>query len=129
MADLFNTKTLAVLTKVLDGTAARQRVLADNIANVETPGYQRKDIAFEDQLRETMSQSTFDSDANLNAIEQVAIRQLDDTQSPRRADGNNVNIESEMVNVAKNSLQYEATVQMLSKKFSGLHKAIFEGKK
>lgn len=45
MTDLFVNRTNAILAKVLDGAAERQKALADNIANVDTPGYTRKEVS------------------------------------------------------------------------------------
>jgi flagellar basal-body rod protein FlgB len=129
MADMMFDKTTAVLAKVLDGTATRQRVLADNLANVDTPHYTRRDLNFEGELRDRMSQSTTDPDTHIRAIEEMALHVEDDTASPYRVDGNNVDIEREMVEVAKNSLQYESAAQLLSMKIRGLRSAISEGKK
>lgn len=128
MGDMFIDKASAVLGKVLDGASARQRVLANNIANAETPGFTRQDLDFEDQLREAMDDPSADFDSQIAAIEQVALGVTDDTKTPARADGNNVDIEREMTNLAKNSLQYETASQLLSMKLRGLNTAIHEGR-
>jgi len=116
------------MSKVLDGTSSRHRVLANNIANAETPGYTRKDISFEDQLTAAITTHNNDPKEQKNAIDQVPVRISEDAVSPRRNDGNNVNIEREMATLAKNTLQYEIAAQYISRKFSGLRKVIFEGR-
>jgi flagellar basal-body rod protein FlgB len=129
MADsLFHNTTDAVLAKVLDGAASRQRALADNIANADTPGYTRKDVSFEQELRLLISQEGTDVPSIRDAVDRVAIAVTDDTTSPRGIDGNNVVLEREMADLAKNSLQYETTAQLLSMKFRELRSAIREGR-
>lgn len=128
MADIFVDPTLAVLAKTLDGAAARQQVLADNIANAETPNYHRKDLAFEDELRAAMSQPNGDVADRIADIEHVATRVAEDQTAPANPAGNTVNVEREMAALAKNSLQYEAATQLLNMKYRGLNRAIREGK-
>ena len=127
MADIFVDTATAMLGKVLDGTATRQRVLANNIANADTPGFTRSEVVFEDQLRDITNRSWADPDQQISDIGQAALEINEDTLSPRQADGNNVDMEREMVEVAKNSLQYESAAQLLSMKFSGINSAISKG--
>ncbi len=124
---LFSDTTDAILIKVLDGAAARQRALSDNIANADTPGYTRKTVRFEDELRTLISQDTT-SLPESTSIDRVAISITDDTGAARGADGNNVVLEHEMADLAKNSLQYETTAQMMAMKFRELRSAIREGR-
>lgn len=124
MPDIFLDQTSSVLVKVLDGTAARQRVLANNVANADTPGFTRKDLAFEDELRNVLSQPTFNPDQKISAVERVQLNESEDELSPRQADGNNVNVEHEMVDMAKNSLQYDSAAQLLNLQFQELKSAI-----
>lgn len=125
---LFADSTDAIIIKVLDGSAARQRALADNIANADTPGYTRKTVSFESELRQLVTQDAATTPDAISAIERVAVKTTDDTVSPRGMDGNNVVIEHEMADLAKNSLQYETTAQMMAMKFRELRTAIREGR-
>ena len=90
MGDMLLDKTSTILGKVLDGTSARQRVFADNIANAETPGYTRKELPFEVILRNTLTQLPANPDGQLAAIHAVPLNVQADTQTPANADGNNV---------------------------------------
>lgn len=56
MVDLISTRTIDVTKLAMDGLMARQKTITANIANVMTPGYQRKDVSFEGQLREIIAQ-------------------------------------------------------------------------
>src|SRR4051794_27578425 len=83
----------------------RQGVLAQNLANAETPGYQRMDVDFHAQLGAAMRSG---DDAKLAAL------QFTPQQDPRteRADGNGVDIDVEAADMAKNGLEYQALVSV-----------------
>ncbi len=124
MPDILFDRAAAVLTKVLDGTAVRQRALANNIANAETPGYHRQEVDFASRLDELITQPTVGADRNQRAIEALPITLVEDTAAPVQPNGNTVSLEREMTEVARNSLQYETAVQMLKMKFAELRTAI-----
>jgi len=128
MTDLFMNRTNLILTKVLDGTATRQRALANNIANAETPGYTRQTVSFEGELLDIMRRADVHPDQQLSAFQGVTPAISDDVQSARRPDGNNVNIDREMVTLAENTLQYDVTARFLSERITGLRNAIKEGR-
>ena len=127
--DLISDVTLSAMEKVLDSTAARQRVIAHNIANVDTPGFTRRDVSFHDQLAQALEGA---EDHPLEAAARVAEAQprtTADEGSPRRADGNNVDIEREMSSLAQNNLEYEAAAEIIKTKLDMLRAAISEGRK
>ena len=128
MDDRLVDRTSAVLAKVLDGASARQRVLADNIANVGTPNYIRKEVRFEAQLHEAMTRAPQDPADDVENIDNVPLDITADKRTPPDAHGNNVDIEREMVDMAKNSLQYETATQLLSMEYRELRSAIHEGR-
>jgi len=98
----------------------RQRAIASNMANIETPGYHRADVRFEQRLAKALkSPSRIDP----KAIEPEVYRPND---PPLRADGNNVNMEQEVGNLVENSLRYTAYVRILRKKFTQIEAAISE---
>jgi flagellar basal-body rod protein FlgB len=128
MTDFFVNRTNAILAKVLDGATERHKALAENIANADTPGYTRKDVSFEGALTDILQQEGQHPHAEVAEIRRVVADVREDSNTPRRIDGNNVDIEREMVSLAKNSLQYEATVQFLAERIQGLRNAIKEGR-
>ncbi len=130
MGDMMLTPHMAALEKVLDGTVSRNRVIADNIANVETPGYTRKEVSFEDQLNSVMSQmdSSMSND-KISDIRSITPSVNNDENAPKRENGNSVNIEHEVVELAKNSMQFETAAQLLTMEFRGVRSAISEGRK
>ncbi|HOF89542.1 MAG TPA: flagellar basal body rod protein FlgB, partial [Armatimonadota bacterium] len=125
--DLFTDLTHAVLAKVLDGAAARQRAIADNIANADTPGYARKEVGFAEELRLLISQGGPDVPAMRQAVSAVNVTVTEDTASPRGLDGNNVVLEREMAELATNSLRYETTAQLVIMKLRELRTVIRGG--
>jgi flagellar basal-body rod protein FlgB len=125
--DLFTDTTSLVLAKCLDAAAVRHKVIANNIANVETPGYKRSEVLFEDHLKQVLEGAD-------RRLVKRRVRELEpvvttDTLSPSRPDGNNVSIDREMADLAKNSLRYEAAVQILNLKNAMIRTVLTEGRR
>lgn len=121
-SNLLTDVTSTALAKTLDAAAARQRAIANNIANVETPGYKRSYVAFEDELRRVMDERTGD-DLREGLGELTPVTQTD-VLSPAREDGNNVNIDAEIADMAKNTIKYRAAVTLMEAKAAVLRSAI-----
>ena len=121
-SNLLTDVTSTALAKTLDAAAARQRAIANNIANVETPGYKRSYVAFEDELRRVMDERTGD-DLRESLGELTPVTQTD-VLSPAREDGNNVNIDAEIADLAKNTIKYRAAVTLMEAKGAILRSAI-----
>ena len=101
-----------VLDKAADASWMRQEAISNNIANVNTPGYKRQDVAFEDSLQEAISNSRYRSTdekvANLSKAD-LRIRSYTDSSGfSYRLDGNNVDIDTENAALARNQLKYNA---------------------
>jgi flagellar basal-body rod protein FlgB len=96
----------------------RQQAIANNIANLETPGYRRMDVRFE-QLLEKALDST--GKVDLSEIEPEFYRPM---RSPVKSNGNDVNLEAEVGEMVKNSIRYKALVRLLSKKLKQIELAI-----
>ncbi|MEN6370678.1 MAG: flagellar basal body rod protein FlgB [Armatimonadota bacterium] len=127
MLDYLTDVTSLSLAKSLDGIAARHKVIANNIANVETPGFIRSDVTFEDSLKQAM-ESGSDDDIR-KSLEDVQPQTVADETTAAGPNGNNVSIDKEMADLAKNSLNYESIVQILNLKSSMLKTAINEGRR
>ena len=111
-----------VLDKAADASWMRQEVISNNIANVNTPGYKRQDVAFEDSLQEAISNSRYRSTdekvANLSKAD-LRIRSYTDSSGfSYRLDGNNVDIDTENAALARNQLKYNALVDSINHEFS-----------
>lgn len=130
-------KDIGVLKKAMDVASLRQKVMANNIANVNTPGYKAQKLSFEEAMK---SQSTLSGSVALERtdsghignggdMEAVKAKIVRDESVSQKLDGNNVDIESEMVDLAANQLLYNALAQQVSSKISVLRYAIHEGRR
>ncbi len=96
----------------------RQRAIANNIANLETPGYRRLDVKFEELLAKAIdSKGTAD-------LSEVQAELYQPRQTPVNSNGNDVNLETEIGQMVKNSLRHTAYVRLLNKKYQQLALAI-----
>jgi flagellar basal-body rod protein FlgB len=102
--NLFDTTQLG-LERAVAGAAQRQSTLASNIANANTPGYQRRDVDFHSALTAAMQ-------TGRDAVEQVTFNAETVRGGTMRADGNSVDIDVESANMASNALEYEALVSV-----------------
>jgi flagellar basal-body rod protein FlgB len=111
-----------VLDKAADASWTRNEVIANNIANVDTPGYKRKDVQFESYLTSALAgDNSLDSrvaDANLSTLD--AKIYTDSSSLSYRLDGNNVDIDTESANLAENQIRYYALLDSMSQEFSRL---------
>lgn len=98
--------------KALDITSLRGKVIANNIANVNTDGYKRYYVDFEENLK--------------NETSKIQVKK--DTSTSMREDGNNVDIDSEMVDESANTLMYNALISDISTRLSIQSYVINEGK-
>lgn len=96
----------------------RHNTFASNVANLETPGYRRIDVKFEELLAKALDSP---GAVNLAEIEPQIHRPK---QTPVKANGNDVSLEIEIGNMVKNSLRYKAYVKLLNKKYSQIDLAI-----
>jgi flagellar basal-body rod protein FlgB len=97
--------TQLALERAISGASMRQEVLANNLANAETPGFRRMDLDFHGALAQAMRTS------DAATIEATSFRPQQDPQT-MRADGNGVDIDTESAAMAKNGLEYEALVSV-----------------
>lgn len=125
--DFFSDIASTALSKTLDAASARQRTIANNIANVETPGYKRRYVQFEEQLQAALQEKG--NEKVRRALSNLAPTEQTDAITPGRPDGNNVNIDAEIANLAKVGLKHRAATVLLEGKIAMLRAAISEGKK
>ncbi len=95
-----------IISKMLDGCALRHKVLAANLANVETPGYKRLEVRFERQLAQAIESS---DDRKLDEIEPEVVATQGLTS---RSDGNNVDFGRELGDMIKNNLVFSTFAQL-----------------
>ena len=113
-----------VLGKAADASWKRNDILANNIANVDTPGYKRQDIDFESQLRRALGNTRYESvDAKVSHVtstELAARVYTDAANSSYRLAGNNVDIDTECVELAANQIKYNGLISSINQEFTNL---------
>ena len=96
----------------------RQKAIANNISNLETPGYRRVDIKFEELLDRCLrSSEEFD-------LSEVEAQIYQPKETPVKSNGNDVNFEAEVGQMIKNSLRHKAYIRLLSKIYKQIDLAI-----
>ena len=125
-------KNFQVMERAIDAEALRRKVIANNIANVDVPHFKRSEVNFESELKRAMECKNdnlphgkmtdprhipFHIDQDINSVKP---RINLDYSTTARNDGNNVDIEKEVVDAAKNMLRYNTLVQITGSKLSGL---------
>ena len=102
------------LEQYMDLLSARQKLVASNIANADTPGYKTKDIEFQNEF--------------LNATAQIAPHTIEARGLAARNDGNNVSIDREARLLAENNLRFNIATNLLRGQIRAVREAIQEGK-
>ena len=114
MSNLYGTTD--ILAKALEGTWARNQAIVGNIANADTPGYKRQDVAFESYLAQAIEQTKRGSEVNLEQVKPKVY--TDNASMSYRLDGNNVDVDTEMGYLAENQLRYNALISQVNYNFS-----------
>lgn len=107
-----------LLSKLVDVTTMRHKVLSQNVANVNTPGYQKLSLSFDETLAARLDRQ---GNKSLHAIEPQVYA---DDSSPTRLDGNNVDIDREMMRLNKNVLLNNTLLQIISTKAAMMRRAV-----
>lgn len=115
-----------VLGKAADASWTRNDILANNIANADTPGYRRKDVQFETYLANLVAGTdTLDETvAGIDLNELNCTTYTDQANLSYRYDGNNVDMNTESVELAKNQLKYYTLMNSMTQEFSRLRTAM-----
>lgn len=125
------------LEKGLDACALRNKVIANNIANADTPGFKASSVQFETYMKDALDsdgsfalQKTRDKhmDIGTSGAGDVQAQVVANTGTTMRMDGNNVDVEYEMNELAKNNIEYYAMLEKINSEFSQLRTAITEGR-
>jgi flagellar basal-body rod protein FlgB len=129
--NVFGDKSLDTITGWLHGLSARQQAIGNNIANIDTPGYQRQEVPFETELQRQIG--TTQQDLLTNDPRQISAGSqlrnslgVDPAQmlTSSRLDSNNVDIDQEMVSLSDTQMRYQAASQALTTKLDILKKVI-----
>lgn len=111
---MFDDLTTTALQVAVRGLSARQRAIADNVANINTPDYLAKRVSFEQSLQSAIA------DGNPAAAAVTTQTSLEPTQ----LNGNNVNLDEETVSITDTGLKYQTNVEALTAKYQLLKTAI-----
>jgi len=107
------------LQRAMSGSLLRQQVLANNLANANTPGFKRSDVDFHGALAQAFSNQPTPQDVAGTEFSVVT-----DRSTTMRADGNNVDVDVEMSNLSENTLDYQSLTSVLRSRIGILETAI-----
>jgi flagellar basal-body rod protein FlgB len=100
----------------------RQQTIASNIANVETPGYRRLEVKFEEMLDKALKSP------GSHEIDEIEPEIFQPLNTAVKSNGNDVKMEIEVGNLVKNSLRYSTYVRLMQKRFAQVEAAINVGR-
>jgi flagellar basal-body rod protein FlgB len=133
-SSLFSDDAISAASLALKGLAARHQTISSNIANVDTPGYSAKQLDFESMLQHTLNSSTkklsmekskalhMDANSSSSSFYTTSNR----AGGTAREDGNNVDIDTELIDMSETMIKYQAISQEVSSKLL-LLKSIAQG--
>lgn len=125
-------QTYQIGKNALDASSLRQQTIAHNVANATTKGYKSKQVQFEESLKKSLNRSTSQlrttnerhRGGSQFATEIQATVNETAENTFMNLDGNNVDIDSEMANMAANQIQYNALIQTTNAKLQGYRSVI-----
>ncbi|MBS4189224.1 flagellar basal body rod protein FlgB [Bacillus sp. FJAT-49705] len=125
--------TIDTIEKGLNYSSLKQKVISQNIANEATPGYKAKDVSFKDTLQSAVNQSvgakrTDERHFDFKGISPSTSGIINRKNVSYNHNGNSVDIDNEMTDLAGNQIYYNALVERLNGKFSSLQNVIRGGK-
>jgi flagellar basal-body rod protein FlgB len=121
--------TFSVLEAAINGSIARQKVIAHNVSNINTPGFKRFLADFTVQPGQQTLPLNISSPKHISLTgNQLALKIEKDNYSEGRADGNNVDLEHEMTQMVKNDVYNNAAINQLNKKLAIQRYVITDGK-
>ena len=135
-ADTTYAKTMTIAKKLLDVYGLRAEVIADNIANVSTPNFKRSDVTFEYQLARALDSEKYDGIEAKRTdprhfpfnmpmdYSEVSPTITVDYDTNYRNDKNNVDIDKEMAEEAKNTLRYQMFSQIVNAQYRDIRRMI-----
>jgi flagellar basal-body rod protein FlgB len=121
------TKVIDRLAADMDDRVMRNKLIASNVANVDTPGYKAKDVKFDRILADNMDEIKLKR-TNVRHMDNgsgtIRHNEVLENPNPGRPDGNNVNVDDEMLKLTENNIQYNVAVTLMAKKLKHIKDAI-----
>ena len=112
---MFDDRSSSALRVAVSGLAARQTAIANNISNIETPGYRARKVKFEEELKGAM-----DSGESASGVTPSVMTSLE----PTKLNGNNVNLDEETLSHIDTTMRYNLAIRALDGKYGLLREAI-----
>lgn len=119
--------TFTTLENALNYANTKQKVIAQNIANVDTPNYKAKEVSFKETLTNTLNANKT-NEKHIDFSTTSSSSAITTNQSTYNNSGNSVDIEKEMNDLATNQIYYNALIDRISGKFNSLENVIKGGK-
>ncbi len=123
---LFDRSRIPLLEKEMDLFVARNKAIANNVANIATPGYKTVNVGFKHELSNAIANSTNDVQLS-EEIKNIQPAIQVDNSGTLDSGANNINIDQQMADLAKNQLQFKMaarltsiTLQMIDKSINGV---------
>lgn len=110
---MFDSVSFSAISSAMDGLAARQRAIADNIANINTAGYTAKRVAFEGALANSIARG----DGNVQAT-------MERSLEPTKLNGNNVNLDTETLSNIDTVLRFQFAARAIEGQFTSVRSAM-----
>jgi flagellar basal-body rod protein FlgB len=135
---IFDSTKIPILSKALDAYSLRHKVISSNLANITTVGYRSKSVSFEEQLSGALQGQGVETTATASSHTSVVTPQLNGVQpaiveanvgaglesDPTASGINDVDIDTEMTELAKNQLRFKFASKILGDTFRGIQKSI-----
>lgn len=135
---MLKTKLFALLGLAMDRSAVKHSVISNNIANVNTPGYKRKTVSFQKEL-ETLLEKREQGEIkqankkhlplNFGLDSAPAVIVSEEGNTSLRNDGNNVDIDMELAELAENNIYFNSLAQLLTSQLALLRNSVSEGRR
>ena len=135
MINGINSLTYNLLKSSIDASSARSKVISNNISNINTPGFKASSVSFEDNLNKIIK----GENVSLTTTNKMHINDTDgsvqgykietDNSTSMRNDGNNVDIDKEMVKLSENNMYYNFLISRINGQISSRRYVITEGRK
>lgn len=123
MQSSVNLLPMELANKSMDVLWQRANLISENISNADTPGYKEQTVSFEDSLAQALSGNTMNEETLSSVNPQVS-----SVLGSANSNGNSVDLETQMVELARNQLQYNYMEKAISNQLTMLQSAASEGK-
>ncbi|MDI6604706.1 MAG: flagellar basal body rod protein FlgB [Thermoanaerobacteraceae bacterium] len=122
--------------KALDAAMLKNNVIANNIANVDTVGFKKSEVRFDEILKDSIDNQKLQGlitnskhiPIGVPSLDDIKPQVIQDNNTSMRLDGNNVDIDAEMSNLAKNQIYYNAIVQRVNGELTSIMTAVKDGR-